>query len=62
MPRKEPTCSDCLNKGYLSILGRRHEDERKIVPCTCRHGRRFLRMWRVELRNLRGLEGPGEEE
>ena len=48
MPRKDPTCPDCLNKGYLSILGRRSGDERKIVPCTCKHGRKFDKMWRQE--------------
>ena len=50
MPRKEKRCPDCLDKGYLSLLGRRHGDERKIVACReCRHGRRFLRVWRREL-------------
>ena len=48
MPRKDPTCPDCLNKGYLSILGRRYGDERKTVPCECRHGRQFMKMWRQE--------------
>ena len=48
MPRKDPTCPDCLNKGYLSILGRLSGEERKIVPCTCKHGRRFDKMWRAE--------------
>lgn len=48
MPRKEERCPDCLDKGYLSVLPWRHGDERKIVPCTCRHGRRFARMWRKE--------------
>ena len=47
MPRKEKRCPDCLDKGYLSLLGR-HGDERKIVPCTCKHGRKFLRMWEKE--------------
>ena len=48
MPRKEKTCPDCLNKGYLSILGRRGAP-RDITACDCRHGRRFLRVWRAEL-------------
>ena len=49
MPRKEKKCPDCLNAGYLSVLAWRHGDERKIVACDCRHGRRFLRVWRAEL-------------
>jgi len=50
VPRREKRCPDCLDKGYLSLLGRRHGDERKIVACReCRHGRRFLRVWRAEL-------------
>ena len=49
MPRKLEKCPDCLDAGYLSILGRGHGDERKIVACDCRHGRRFLRVWRSEL-------------
>ena len=46
MPRKEKTCADCLNKGYLSVLGRRHGDPRETIPCACKHGRKFLRMWK----------------
>jgi hypothetical protein len=50
MPRREKRCPDCLDKGYLSVLPWRHGDERKIVACgECRHGRRFLRVWRREL-------------
>ncbi len=43
------TCSYCLNKGYLSILGWRHGEDRKIVPCTCKHGREFEKLLRKEL-------------
>ena len=48
MPRKLEKCPDCLDAGYLSILGRRGAP-REIVACDCRHGRRFLRVWRAEL-------------
>ena len=54
MPREEKKCPDCLNAGYLSVLGRRHGDEREIVACDCRHGRRFLRVWRRELSEVSG--------
>lgn len=47
MPRKEKKCPDCLNKGYLSLLGRRGAP-REIVPCECKHGRKFLKLWRKE--------------
>ena len=46
MPRKDPRCPDCLDRGYLSIIGRRYGDERKIVPCLCKHGRQFLKLIR----------------
>ena len=48
MPRKEKKCPDCLDKGYLSVLGRRSGDRREIMPCECRHGRQFMKMWRQE--------------
>jgi len=48
MPRKVKKCPDCLDKGYLSVLGIRRADPRQLMPCTCRHGRRFDRMWRKE--------------
>lgn len=47
MPRKEPRCPDCLDAGYLSILGRRGAP-RDIVACTCKHGRKFEKLWRKE--------------
>ncbi len=47
MPRAEKKCEVCLGKGYTVILGWRHGDPRKTVPCDeCRSGRRFSRMWR----------------
>jgi len=46
MPRKEK-CEVCLGKGYTVILGWRHGDPRKTVPCDeCKAGRRFSKMWR----------------
>jgi len=47
MPRKEERCPDCLDKGYLSLLGRRGAP-RVNIPCECKHGRKFLKMWRKE--------------
>ena len=48
MPRREKRCCDCLDKGYLSVLAWQRGDERKIVPCDCKHGRKFMKMWRKE--------------
>lgn len=50
MPRKEKKCEACLGKGYTVILGWRHGDPRKTVPCDeCRSGKRFLKLWRQVL-------------
>ena len=47
MPRKEERCEVCLGKGHTIILGWRHGDPRKTVPCNeCSAGRRFLKLWR----------------
>ena len=51
MPRKEKTCPDCRGHGYLHMLGRRRDEEATLVPCDCRDGRRFLKLWRRELDN-----------
>jgi Zn ribbon nucleic-acid-binding protein len=37
-------CPDCLDKGYLSLLGRRGVDRREIVPCTCKEGRAYQKL------------------
>ena len=58
MPRKEKTCPDCLSRGYLSILGRHYGEERKIVPCTCKHGRQFLKLMREESPPTKVKSGP----
>jgi hypothetical protein len=52
MPRKLETCPDCRGYGYLHQLGWRHGDKDVLVPCDCRDGRRFLRVWRKELAKL----------
>ena len=52
MLKKLKTCSDCRGHGYLHMLGRRHGDAATLVPCDCRDGRRFLRIWKQELDKL----------
>ena len=47
MPRKEKKCPDCINKGYLSMLGTVGV-RRQLIPCTCKHGRQFLKLMREE--------------
>ncbi len=47
MPRKEKTCPDCINKGYLSMLGTVGV-RRQLIPCDCKHGRQFLKLMREE--------------
>ena len=44
MPRKEKKCPDCLDKGYLSVLGTVGV-RRRLIPCACKHGREFLKLW-----------------
>ena len=59
MPRKEERCAVCLDKGYTTILGWRHGDPRKTVPCNeCRSGRRFVRLWRKVLPPAKGKARP----
>jgi len=40
-------CSYCINKGYLSMLGTVGV-RRQLIPCDCKHGREFEKMWRKE--------------
>lgn len=58
VPRKEKTCPDCLNKGYVSLLGWRTGDGRKLIPCDCKHGRQFLRLMRQESPPTESESGP----
>ena len=47
MPRKEKVCPDCINKGYLSMLGTVGV-RRQLIPCDCKHGRQFEKLMREE--------------
>ena len=51
-------CSYCLNKGYVSILGWRAGEERKLIPCDCKHGRAFEKMWRKESPPIKAKARP----
>lgn len=52
MPKNLKTCPDCRGYGYLHMLGKRRDEEATLVPCDCRDGRRFLRIWKQELDKL----------